>query len=74
MFLRGIVAKAHKRCGTDFWDFASLDPMWNTPPWDIKNGISEFFFLHSGGLKKLIFQIFEKTMKLTPCGIFAYDI
>ena len=47
--LRGIVAEPHKRCGTDFRDFASLDPMWNTPPWDIKNGISEFFSCTVGG-------------------------
>ena len=53
--LRDIVGEAHKWCGTDFWDFANLDPLWNTPPWDIKNGTSEFFFLHSGGLKQLIF-------------------
>ena len=72
--LRDIVAEAHKWCGTDFRDLASLDPLWNTPPWDIKNSILKNFFLHSGGLKKLIFQIFEKTMKLTPCGTFAYDI
>ena len=55
MFLRGIVAEPHKWCGTDFLDLASLDPLWNTPSWDIKNGILEKFFLHSGGLAQLIF-------------------
>ena len=54
-FLRGIVAEPHKWCGTDFLDLASLDPLWNTPSWDIKNGILEKFFLHSGGLAQLIF-------------------
>ena len=53
--LRGIVAEPHKWCGTDFLDLASLDPLWNTPSWDIKNGILEKFFLHSGGLAQLIF-------------------
>ena len=53
--LRDIVAEAHKWCGTDFLDLASLDPLWNTPSWDIKNGILEKFFLHSGGLAQLIF-------------------
>ena len=48
-YLREIVAEAHKWCGTDFWDLASLDPQWNTPPWDIKNGISEFFSCTVGG-------------------------
>ena len=71
--LRDIVAEAHKWCGTDFWDLASLDPLWNTPPWDIKNRILKVFFLHSGGLKKLIFQILTKTMKLTYHGTFAYS-
>ena len=71
--LRGIVAEPHKWCGTDFLDLASLDPLWNTPSWDIKNGILEKFFLHSGGLAQLIFQILQKTTKLTHCGTFAYD-
>ena len=53
--LRGIVAEPHKWCGTDFLDLASLDPLWNTLSWDIKNGILEKFFLHSGGLAQLIF-------------------
>ena len=53
--IRGIVAEPHKWCGTDFLDLASLDPLWNTPSWDIKNGILEKFFLHSGGLAQLIF-------------------
>ena len=69
--LRDIVAEVHKWCGTDFWDLASLDPLWNGPPWDIKNRILKVFFLHSGGLKKLIFQILTKTMKLTYHGTFA---
>ena len=55
IFLRGIVAEPHKWCGTDFLDLASLDPLWNTPSWDIKNGILEKIFLHSGGLAQLIF-------------------
>ena len=55
ILLRGIVAEPHKWCGTDFLDLASLDPLWNTPSWDIKNGILEKFFLHSGGLAQLIF-------------------
>ena len=55
VLLRGIVAEPHKWCGTDFLDLASLDPLWNTPSWDIKNGILEKFFLHSGGLAQLIF-------------------
>ena len=53
--LRGIVTEPHKWCGTDFLDLASLDPLWNTPSWDIKNGILEKIFLHSGGLAQLIF-------------------
>ena len=39
--LRDIVAEAHKCCGTDFLDLSSLDPLWITPAWDIKNGISK---------------------------------
>ena len=47
--LRGIVAEPHKWCGTDFLDLASLDPLWNTPSWDIKNGILEKFSCTVGG-------------------------
>ena len=72
-YLRGIVTEPHKRCGTDFWDLASLDPLWNTPPWDIKNGISKKIFLHSGGLVQLIFQILKNNMKLTYHGTFPYE-
>ena len=72
LYLRGIVTEPHKSCGTDFRDLASLDHLWNTPPWDIKNGILKKIFLRSGGLAQLIFRILLKPMKLTSHGTFAY--
>ena len=68
--LRGIVAEPHKLCGTDFRDLASLDPMWNTPLWDMKNG--KEISCTVGGRAQLIFQILMKLMKLTSHGTFAY--
>ena len=43
-----MVAEAHK-WGTDFFDLASLDPLWITPAWDIKNGISKKISCTVGG-------------------------
>ena len=64
--LRDIVAEAHKWCGTDFRDFATLDPLWNTPPWDIKNGTPEFFFLAQWGVKTADFLNFQKILEIDP--------
>ena len=69
--LRGIVTEPHKRCGTDFRDLASLDPQWNTSPWDIKNGISEFFFLAQWGVKTADFLNSNKIHEIDPLWDFC---
>ena len=70
--LRGIVAEPHKWCGTDFLDLASLDPLWNTPSWDIKNGILEKNFLAQWGVGTADFLNFNKNHKIDPLWDFCF--
>ena len=68
--LRDIVAEAHKCCGTDFLDLSSLDPLWITPAWDIKNGISKNFF-EQWGVGMADFSKFEKNNNVDPLWYFS---
>ena len=52
-------------CDTDFFDLASLGPLWITPAWDIKNIVLKKRFFHNGGLARPIFQILQKE-KIDP--------
>ena len=59
------ILKRHSRWRTQtlwytFLKLASFDPLWNTPPWDIKNGISKKFSFTVGGWHNWFSKICKK--------------